>query len=52
MFFPFETMKVILYNSRDGVLMKRLNIETLLEHSTSILCVRVNHVIIYKFITL
>ena len=41
--FSLESVKVFLYNSRDGVLMKRSRHQTQLEHSTPILGVWVNH---------
>ena len=49
----FDSIKIILYNSRGGVFDKEISTSTpLLEHSTSILGVWVNHVIIHKDITL
>ena len=49
----FDSLKIILYNSRGGVFDEEISTpKPLLEHSTSILGVWVNHVIIHKSITL
>jgi len=49
----FDSLKIILYNSRGGVFDEEISTsKPLLEHSTSILGVWVNHVIIHKYITL
>ena len=49
----FDSLKIILYNSRGGVFDEEISTsKPLLEHSTSILGVWVNHVIIHKNITL
>jgi len=51
--FSFESIKIILYNSRDGVFDEEISTsKPLLEHSTSILGVWENHVILLKNITL
>ena len=49
----FDSLKIILYNSRGGVFDEEISTSKhLLEHSTPILGVWVNHVIIHKNITL
>ena len=49
----FDSLKIILHNSRGGVFDEEISTsKPLLEHSTSILGVWVNHVIIHKDITL
>ena len=44
----FDSLKIILFNSRSGVFDEISTSNPLLEHSTSILGVWVNHVIIHK----
>ena len=52
-FLSFDSLKIILYNSRGGVFDEEISTSKhLLEHSTSTLVVWVNHVIIHKNITL
>ena len=52
-FLSFDSLKIILYNSRGGVFDEEISTsKPLSEHSTSILGVWVNHVIIHKNITL
>ena len=52
-FFSFDSLKIILYNSRGGVFDEEISTwKPLLEHSTSVLGVWVNNVIIHKNITL
>ena len=52
-FLSFDSLKIILYNSHGGVFDEEISTsKPLLEHSTSILGVCVNHVIIYKSITI
>ena len=52
-FFSFESLKIILYNSRDGLFDEEISTsKPLLEHSTSIQGVWVNHIIKHKSITL
>jgi len=52
-FLSFDSLKIILYNSRGGVFDEEISTsKPLLEHSTSILGVWVNHVMIHKNITL
>ena len=49
----FDSLKIILYNSRGGVFNEEISTSRpLLGHSTAILGVWVNHVIIHKNITL
>ena len=50
----FDSLKIILYTSRGGVFVEEISTsKPLLEHSTSIWGVEVNHVIIHKnYITL
>jgi len=49
----FDSLKIILYNSRGGKFDEEISTsKPLLEHSTSIMSVWVNHVIIHKSITL
>ena len=50
-FFSFQSIKIILYNSRGGVLDEEVSTSKLmLEHSTFILGVWVKHVMIHKII--
>ena len=52
-FFSFDSLKIILHNSRGGVFDEEISTsKPLLERSTSILGVWVNHVIIHKDTTL
>jgi len=52
-FLSFDSLKIILYNSRGGVFDEEISTsKPLLEHSISILGVWVNHVIIHENITL
>ena len=51
-FLSFDSLKIILNNSRGGVFDEISTSNSLLEHSTSILGVWVSHVIIHKNITL
>jgi len=48
----FDSLKIILYNPRGGAFDEISTSKPLLEHSTSILGVWVNHVIIHKNINL
>ena len=48
----FDSLKIIQYNSRSGVSDEISTSKPLLQHSTSIMGVWVNHVMIHKYITL